>query len=75
MTTERQDRPMFAIDAVVIGGGQAGLCMNYVLQEEGREHVSTYTNPSAIPESTSDDSRSNTLAGGSNKQEENRHGT
>jgi len=28
-----------AIDTVVIGGGQAGLCMSYVLQEEGREHV------------------------------------
>jgi putative flavoprotein involved in K+ transport len=27
------------IDTVVIGGGQAGLCMSYVLQEEGREHV------------------------------------
>ena len=28
-----------AIDTVVIGGGQAGLCMSYVLQEEGRQHV------------------------------------
>ncbi len=27
------------IDTVVIGGGHAGLCMSYVLQEEGREHV------------------------------------
>lgn len=27
------------IDTVVIGGGQAGLCMSYVLQREGREHV------------------------------------
>ena len=28
-----------SIDTVVIGGGQAGLCMSYILQEEGREHV------------------------------------
>ncbi|WP_152487158.1 flavin-containing monooxygenase [Nocardiopsis halotolerans] len=27
------------IDTVVIGGGHAGLCMSYVLQREGREHV------------------------------------
>ena len=27
------------IDTVVIGGGHAGLCMSYLLQEEGREHV------------------------------------
>lgn len=27
------------IDTVVIGGGQAGLCMSYALQEEGREHI------------------------------------
>ena len=27
------------IDTVVIGGGQAGLRMSYVLQEAGREHV------------------------------------
>ena len=27
------------IDTVVIGGGQAGLCMSYVLQEERRAHV------------------------------------
>jgi putative flavoprotein involved in K+ transport len=27
------------IDTVVIGGGQAGLCMSCVLQHEGREHV------------------------------------
>ena len=27
------------IDTVVVGAGQAGLCMSYVLQQEGREHV------------------------------------
>ncbi|KVD70611.1 flavoprotein [Burkholderia sp. ABCPW 14] len=27
------------IDTVVIGAGHAGLCMSYVLQREGREHV------------------------------------
>lgn len=27
------------IDTVVIGGGHAGLCMSYVLQQEGREHI------------------------------------
>ena len=27
------------IDTVVIGAGHAGLCMSYVLQQEGREHV------------------------------------
>jgi putative flavoprotein involved in K+ transport len=33
--TERAE----CIDTVVIGGGHAGLCMSYVLQREGREHV------------------------------------
>ncbi len=37
MAIEHQD--MCTIDTVVIGGGQAGLCMSYVLQEAGREHV------------------------------------
>lgn len=27
------------IDTVIVGGGQAGLCMSYVLQREGRPHV------------------------------------
>ena len=27
------------IDTVVIGGGQAGLTMRYLLSQEGREHV------------------------------------
>ena len=27
------------IDTVIIGGGHAGLCMSYVLQQEGREHI------------------------------------
>ncbi len=35
MAIEHQD--MCTIDTVVIGGGQAGLCMSYVLQEAGRE--------------------------------------
>lgn len=33
------DNHATTIDTVVIGGGQAGLCMSYVLQEEGRQHV------------------------------------
>ena len=37
MAIEHQD--MCTIDTVVIGGGQAGLCMSCVLQEAGREHV------------------------------------
>lgn len=36
---EIQNQRIVAIDTVVIGGGQAGLCMSYVLQEEGRQHV------------------------------------
>ena len=39
MTIERENKRTCTIDTVVIGGGQAGLCMSYVLQEEGREHV------------------------------------
>lgn len=26
-------------DTVIIGGGQAGLCMSFALQEQGREHI------------------------------------
>ena len=37
MAIEHQD--MCTIDTVVIGGGQAGLYLSYVLQEAGREHV------------------------------------
>ncbi|WP_229476812.1 flavin-containing monooxygenase [Massilia rubra] len=32
-------KAMHHIDTVVIGAGQAGLCMSYVLQRAGREHV------------------------------------
>ncbi len=37
MMNER--RAVCAVDTVVIGGGHAGLCMSYVLQELGRDHI------------------------------------
>ena len=39
MAIETEEPTTCTVDTVVIGGGQAGLCMSYVLQEEGREHV------------------------------------
>ena len=38
MSIEIANQKKCMIDTVVIGGGQAGLCMSYLLQEEGREH-------------------------------------
>lgn len=39
MTIEAGNHQTCTIDTVVIGGGQAGLCMSYVLQEGGCKHV------------------------------------
>ena len=36
---ENRESQIMSIDTVVIGGGQAGLCVSYTLQIEGREHV------------------------------------
>jgi putative flavoprotein involved in K+ transport len=39
MIMAREETKTCKIDTVVIGGGQAGLCMSHALQEEGRDHV------------------------------------
>ncbi len=35
----KDNQEAVVVDTVIIGGGQAGLCMSYALQEDGREHI------------------------------------
>ena len=57
-------RKVRVLDTIVIGGGHAGLCMSYVLQELGREHVVLIGRKSKYPKTRNLDVRGDLQQGG-----------